>query len=109
MQRTLIITSVLALCSCASTEPTATRSEATTDSGRPLSAGLQSYDVQHYTLRNEIHVDDKAISGSSAIRFLALRDMDTLELDFDGLFTIDAIEDGDGPLEFTRVAGHTFL
>jgi aminopeptidase N len=102
MMRILFIVSLLVLCSCAVTEVEVSRSKATTDSSRPLSEGLQSYDVEHYTLRNNILVEEKAIAGSSAIRFRALRDMDVLELDFDGLFTIDGIEDDSGPLEYTR-------
>ena len=110
MKQMLLIASALVLCSCAITdEVEVTRSEVTTDSSRPLSAGLQSYDVQHYTLRNEIHVDEKAISGSSMIRFLALREMDTLELDFDGLFTIDGIEDDGGSLDYTRDEAKLFV
>lgn len=101
MKHSFLIVSMLALCSCALNKEV-TRSEATTDSSRPLSEGLQSYDVEHYTLRNEILVDEKAIAGSSIIRFLAVRDMDTLELDFDGLFTIDGIKDDGGSLDYTR-------
>ena len=102
MKQWLLIMSTLVLCSCALTGRHVERSEATTDSSRPLSEGLQSYDVEHYTLRNEILVDKKAISGSSMIRFAAVREMDTLELDFDGLFTIDGIEDDRGSLDYTR-------
>ncbi len=109
MKQTLLILSMLSLCSCAVTEVEVTRSEATTDSSRPMSAGLRSYDVQHYTLRNEIHVEEKAISGSSLIRFLAVTEMDTLELDFDGLFTIDGIEDEDGSLDYTRDEAKLFI
>ena len=77
-------------------------SEVTMDSGRPMSDGLKAYDVDHYTLRNDIQIEQKSISGSSAIRFVALTDMEVLELDFDGRYTIDLIEDGGGPLYSTR-------
>jgi aminopeptidase N len=72
------------------------------DSGRPLSDNLAAYDVEHYALRNDVQVEQKAIAGSAAIRFKAVQEMSTLELDFDGLFTIDRIEDGAGPLEYRR-------
>ena len=100
MIRSVFIVSLLMLASCAAVEPT--RSEATTDSSRPLTEGLKSYDVEHYTLQNDILIEEKAIAGSSAIRFRALRDMAVLELDFDGLFTIDGIEDEIGALDYTR-------
>jgi aminopeptidase N len=100
MLRILTIISLFALASCTTVDMT--RSEATTDSSRPLSEGLASYDVEHYTLRNDILVDEKAIAGSSAIRFRALREMAVLELDFDGLFTIDGVEDDSGSLDYTR-------
>ena len=100
MIRVFALLGVLALTACTTVD--VTRSEATTDSSQPLTEGLESYDVEHYTLRNDILIEEKAIAGSSAIRFRALRDMTVLELDFDGLFTIDAIEDGAGALDYTR-------
>jgi aminopeptidase N len=81
---------------------TATRSDATTDSSRPLSDNMTSYDVEHYGLRTEVHPEEKSISGSVAIRIVATKSMLVLELDFDGLFTIDSVEDGSGALEYTR-------
>ncbi len=99
MLRLLIIATSLALASCAADM---TRSEATTDSSRPLSEGLKAYDVEHYTLKNDILVDDKAIAGSLLIRFRAVTDLTMLELDFDGLMAIDGIEDEGGPLEYSR-------
>lgn len=100
MARVMLVVSVLVLSACSST--IAVHSDITLDSGRPLSEGLQAYDVLHYTLRNDILVDEKAIAGSSTVRFTALRDMTTLELDFDGAYTIDGIGDNSGNLAYTR-------
>ena len=106
MLRFLFVVSLLTLCSCATTVP---RSEATTDSSRPQSEGLRSYDVEHYTLRNDILIEDKAIAGSSEIRFKALQDMTLLELDFDGLLDIDAVEDDAGALSYTRDEAKVYI
>ena len=100
MPRLLFLASLLLLSACVA--GVATRSDITTDSSRPLSDGLKAYDVAHYTLRNDILVDDKAIAGSATIRFRAVEPMPTLELDFDGLFEIDRIVDAAGPLEYDR-------
>jgi aminopeptidase N len=78
------------------------RSDVTMDSGRPMSAGLSAYDVEHYTLRHRLLIEDKAIEGSATIVFLAKRPLATLELDFDGLMTISSVADGDGSLDYTR-------
>jgi aminopeptidase N len=98
--RILLFASLLVFSSCADVD--VTRSEITMDSSRPMSDGLMAYDVEHYTLRNDIQVEQKSIAGSAAIRFKALQDMSVLELDFDGIFSIDGIEDEGGPLEYTR-------
>ena len=100
MIRILIVACLLVVSSCADVE--VTRSDITMDSGRPMSDGLKAYDVEHYTLRNDVQVEQKSIAGSGAIRFSALQDLSILELDFDGLYTIDGIEDDGGPLEYTR-------
>jgi len=91
---------VALIAACASTEPM--RSKATTDSGRPLSEGLKAYDVEHYTLRHDILPETKSIAGSAGIRFHTITPLSTLELDFDGLFSIDRIEDTSGELAYTR-------
>jgi len=95
------------LTACASNK--SMRSEATTDSGRPLTEGLKSYDVEHYTLRNEILVKTKSITGSAGIRFRTTVPLSTLELDFDGLFSIDRIEDASGDLTYTRDAAKLYV
>ena len=100
MIRILLLASLLAVSSCARTD--VTRSEITLDSGRPMSDGLKAYDVEHYTLRNDIQAEQKSIAGSAAIRFKASKDLSVLELDFDGLYTIDRIEDEEGSLDYTR-------
>jgi aminopeptidase N len=78
------------------------RSDVTMDSGRPMSAGLSGYDVEHYTLRHRLLIEEKAIEGSATIVFLARRPLATLELDFDGLMTINSVADGEGSLDYTR-------
>ncbi len=78
------------LAACAGRGPVT--SEGTLDSGRPLSAAMQAYDVLHYTLDHDILVDDKAIAGSATIRFRAREALSVLELDFDGVYTIERIE-----------------
>jgi aminopeptidase N len=101
MKRILFPAILVLVCSCAQESAPPTRSEITMDSGRPMSAALESYDVEHYTLRNDIQIGQKAIAGSAAIRFRAVEEMSVLELDFDGLYTIDGIEDSAGPLEYS--------
>ena len=78
------------------------RSAATTDSGRPLTAAASAYDVAHYTLRNDIDPVAQSIAGSLAVTVDARAPMAVLELDFDGLFTIDAVRDEGGALEFRQ-------
>jgi aminopeptidase N len=98
--RILLLACLLAVSACAPAD--VTRSEITMDSSRPMSAGLAAYDVEHYTLSNDIQVEQKSIAGSAAIRFEALKEMSVLELDFDGRYTIELIEDDEGPLDSTR-------
>jgi hypothetical protein len=74
-----------------------------------MSDGLKSYDVEHYTLRNDILVAEKAIAGSSDITFRAKHPMLVLELDFDGLYTIDGVSDSDGTLDYTRDAAKIYV
>jgi aminopeptidase N len=85
---------------CASVQ--SVRSDVTMDSGRPMSAGLSAYDVDHYTLRHRLLIGEKAIDGSATIAFSARTRLETLELDFDGLFTITAVVDGLGALDYAR-------
>ena len=49
--------------------------------------------MRQYTIRNDIRVDRQEIAGSGSIRFEALTELDTLELDFDRTFRIDRVED----------------
>ena len=93
----LLCLSLVAACA-----KTPVRSEITTNSGIPLSAGLKLYDVEHYTLRNDIQIEKKSIAGSAAVRFKATQELSVLELDFDGLFRIDRIEDDGGVLDYAR-------
>ncbi len=107
MIRILFLIILLAVAACG--PPDVTRSEITLDSSRPMSDGLKAYDVEHYTLRNNILIEQKAIAGSAAVRFMAVIEMSVLELDFDGLYTIDLIEDAGGPLEFSRDEAKLFV
>jgi len=100
--RYLIVVTLVLLASACSDEAVLERSEATTDSSRPLSDAMKAYDVENYTLRHDILVEDKAIAGSASIRIRANDPLAVLELDFDGLFTIDGINDEEGELSYTR-------
>lgn len=95
----IILTALLGLSAC-STRPE--RSEVTTDSGRPLSDNMKSYIVEHFGLRTEVHPETKSIAGSLAVQVRATNALTVLELDFDGLFKIDRVEDDLGVLEYTR-------
>lgn len=89
------------------------RDPLTMDTGLPLTDGLSAYDVRQYTIRNDVLVDRRAIAGSGSIRFEALAELDTLELDFDRTFKIDRIEDADadasGELAYTREGPKLFV
>ncbi|MDX1498974.1 MAG: M1 family metallopeptidase [Woeseiaceae bacterium] len=89
LRRWPLIAAVMLLAACAGRGPVT--SEGTLDSGRPLSAAMQAYDVLHYTLDHDILVADKAIAGSATIRFRARENLPVLELDFDGVYTIERI------------------
>lgn len=69
-----------------------TRDPTTMDTGLPLTEGLKAYDVEHYTLRHEIFPETKSIAGSATIAFTAIKDMDEIELDFDGVYDISAVK-----------------
>jgi aminopeptidase N len=85
------------------------RSATMLDTGLPMSEGLRAYDVQRYTLRHDILIDQKAIAGSATIQFRALEEMDVLELDFDGAFQIEKIEGSAGLLEHERTDSKLFV
>ncbi len=103
----LIFLSSILLIACVSQQ--GVRSSITLNSGIPLSDGLKSYDVEHYTLRNDILIADKAIAGSSDITFRATQAMSVLELDFDGLFVIDGVGDPGGQLDYTQDAAKLYV
>lgn len=108
MRTLLVVLAGVMLAACAPLSP-APRSEATLDSGLPMSPGVRRFDVVNYTLRHDIQTDRKAIAGSAAVSFRALQPMETLELDFDGQFTIDAIRDADGPLTYRREPAKLYI
>jgi len=95
-----ILASTLLLAACAQTLPV--RSPITMDSNIAMSDNLRLYSIAHYALRNDILVDEKAIAGSGEITFRARSPMTILELDFDGLYTIDGVSDAEGELVYTR-------
>lgn len=101
MRKITALTWLLLLGACAQ-QPAVERSAITLNSGIPLSAGMQAFKVEHYELRNDILTAEKSIAGSSAITFRAISALSTLELDFDGLFVVDAVSDADGALTYTR-------
>ena len=72
------------------------RSKRLMDSGLPLSEGLAAYDVNHYTIRTTLLIEEKAIEGSASVLFRTKQSLAVLELDFDGNYVIDGIVDGDG-------------
>jgi aminopeptidase N len=78
------------------------RNDVLMDTGRPLTNNMQAYDVDRYTLRHEILVDEKAISGSATIAFDVVASMNVLELNFDGFYDIDRIEADGAPLDFEQ-------
>ena len=106
MKLFIICTTLFALSACSTTPK---RNEATTDTGQPLSDNMKLYDVKHYGLRTEVYPETKSISGSVAIKFGATASMTVLELDFDGLFTIDQVKDNSGMLEYSRDAAKIYV
>ncbi len=90
-------------------ESQAPRDPAVMDTGRPMSPGLLAYEVEHYTLRHEILPETKSIAGSATIEFTALSGMDTLELDFDGVFSVSKVEGPGGALDFTKSPSKLFV
>jgi aminopeptidase N len=85
------------------------RNATTLDTGLPMSEGLQAYDVQRYTLRHDILIEKKAIAGSATVQFKALKEMDVLELDFDGAFHIEKIEGSQGLLDYEQSDSKLFV
>jgi hypothetical protein len=65
------------------------RSELTTNSGVPLSTAMQAYRVDRYVLRNDIDPESRSLAGSVEVHFTALASLPVLELDFEGLTSVD--------------------
>jgi aminopeptidase N len=107
MKLALILVSTLVLSACAQAPPV--RSKATMDSGAVMSENLRAYSIEHYALRNDILIDEKAIAGSGAITFRARSPMNVLELDLDGLFSVDNVHDAAGDLSYTRSDSKLFI
>ena len=95
-----VLIGALVLSACVQAPPV--RSKATMDSGAPMSDNLRAYSIKHYALRNDILIDEKAIAGSGTITFQARSPMSVLELDLDGLFSVDGVNDAGGELAYER-------
>ena len=93
----------------AGAEDVVERSKATMDSGARLSEQASAYSITHYTLRNDILIEQKAIAGSGEITIEARSPLDTLELDFDGLMEVDSVSDAQGELQFARTDSKLFV
>jgi aminopeptidase N len=100
MKMTWLVISAFLLGACAQTAPV--RSKTTMDSGVAMSSNLSLYSIEHYALRNNILIDEKAIEGSGAITFRARAPMNILELDLDGLYQVDGVSDPGGELAYSR-------
>ncbi len=111
MRRAFIpVLAAIGLAGCATeTATTPERSALLRDTGGVMTEGVAAYDVDHYVLRHEILPEEKAIAGSSTIHFIAKRPMETLELDFDGLFAIDAIEASGAPLAYSKTPEKLYI
>jgi len=96
---TILLCALTAFVGCSTTNE---RSEQTMDTGLPISAAMQAYDVERYTLRHEILVEQKAIAGSATIAFNALAPMTQLELNFDPNYDIERIESGGNDLTYEQ-------
>ncbi len=107
MKLALIMFASLVLTACAQTPPV--RSKATMDSGALMSENLSAYSIEHYALRNDILIDEKAIAGSGSITFRARSPMNILELDLDGLYSVDGVNDASGELNYTRSDSKLFV
>ena len=105
-----LFVSLLALQACVAT-PVApvVRSKATMDSGAMLSEQASAYSITHYTLRLDILIEDKAIAGSGEITIQARSPLSVLELDFDGLLTVDGVQGSDAELTYTRTDSKLFI
>lgn len=79
------------------------------DSGAAMSDNLRAYSIVHYSLRNDILIDEKAIAGSGAITFRVHSPIDVLEVDLDGLFSIDGVHDDAGQLAYERSDSKLFI
>lgn len=104
---TCVLLGSLVLSACVQAPPV--RSKATMDSGAAMSDNLRAYSIDHYSLRNDILIDEKAIAGSGAITFRAHSPIDVLEVDLDGLFSIDGVHDAAGELAYERSDSKLFI
>lgn len=88
LQALIALYTALVLTACAVSPE---RNETLMDTGLPLTDNMRAYDVDRYTLRHEIFVEDQSIAGSATIAFSVLSSLDELELNFDGHYDIDRV------------------
>jgi hypothetical protein len=50
---------------------------------------MQAYRVDRYVLRNDIDPESRSLAGSVEVHFTALASLPVLELDFEGLTSVD--------------------
>lgn len=107
MKPAWILIGSLMLQSCVQAPPV--RSKATMDSGAMMSEDAGAYSIEHYALHNDILIDEKAISGSGTITFRTRAPLKILELDLDGLLTVDGVTDASGELTFRHDESKLFV
>ncbi|WP_439106153.1 M1 family metallopeptidase [Congregibacter sp.] len=77
----------------------------TAKSGKAMTAMQSAFDVRHYTLSLKVMPETRSIEGSVDVRFEALEDLDTLQLDLDPRLSIYGATLGDTALNVSREAG----
>ena len=102
----LAITGALIIAGCSVNNE---RNDVIMDTGLPVSDNMRAYDIDRYTLRHEILIAEKSISGSATITFNILEDMEILELDFDSAYDIDRIESDGIVLDYEQTLAKLFV
>ena len=75
------------------------------ESSLPLSASMQAYHVQQYTLTLEVLPESKSLRGSGATQLRALAPLAAVELRLDSRFDISAVQADGQPATYTRQGG----
>ena len=102
----LVMTAALIIAGCSVNNE---RNDVIMDTGLPVSDNMRAYDIDRYTLRHEILIAEKSISGSATITFNILEDMEILELDFDSAYDIDRIESDGIVLDYEQTLAKLFI